>query len=488
MVTISTTRGAIEGVERPGVVSFLAIAYAAPPVGRLRWRAPEPPDAWSGTYRATAHPTRSHQAPFPADLAPPGGIPGAMGEDMLYLNVHTPALGGQPRPVMVYIHGGGYTLGSANDFDPAPYAARTGLVVVAVNYRLGIFGFLDLSRFGCEYRGSANLGFQDQIAALRWVKANIADFGGDPDNITICGCSAGGGSVIALMSAPAARGLYRRGVAMSPLEIAPAPPDVIGACSAALGVSPEALFAQLSAMTGGELYEFQARMRLAGGACVDGDVIVAGMQDGVRAGVNVTPLLVGTTLTEGEMLTAGLIGAAGRSEAAFQALESGMLDRIAAGDVSAYLALLNELTQGLAPEARLNRVWYDSFRAHAVRTADALARVEAPAWLYTFAPPTEHPYGPTHGADVPFVFNSLDPARDGEMRVYYRNEPRTRALARLWSRAFARFVECGDPNGADFPVWPSYDPSLRACLVLKDKPEVVFDFEGARLRAAYGMT
>jgi para-nitrobenzyl esterase len=102
MVTLSTKLGVLEGVERPGAVSFLGVPYAAPPIGALRWRAPAPPAPWSGAHRATRHPNRAHQAPFPPDLAPPGGIPGDLSEDMLYLNVHTPALGGPPRPVDGY--------------------------------------------------------------------------------------------------------------------------------------------------------------------------------------------------------------------------------------------------------------------------------------------------------------------------------------------------------------------------------------------------
>ena len=486
MPTIDTRLGRMRGVAHKGAVSFLRIPYAAPPVGALRWKAPEPPAPWQGVLDATRHPDRGFQAPFPPELAPHGGIPGGLSEDMLYLNVHTPAADGHRRPVMVYIHGGGYTLGSANDFDPYPFAARNDVVVVCINYRIGIYGFLDLRRFGPEYAGSASLGFQDQVLAIRWVSENIADFGGDPDNVTLCGCSAGGGSVIALLSAPSARGLFHRGIAMSPAEIMPSPQDVIGRCAATLGLDEAAVFERLQASTGEELFALHNGAAAGSTASVDGHAIPYAAVDAIAARVNNVPLLTGCAAAEGPMLTQGVIDNLGDDPALFRMLEAGMLAQVGAGDAARYAAFLDRVTDGATPAHRLDRVWLDFFRAHAVRTAQALADAGTPAWLYSFAVPTEHRYGPTHGADVPFAFNSLDPANDGELRVYYRNDARTRGIAALWSGTFVQFMRTGNPVGAGIDAWPTYTRAARACLVLGDTPSVVDDPDGPEALAAYG--
>lgn len=487
MTVTSTRLGQIHGKDMPGAVSFLAIPYAMPPVGDRRWMPPEPAEPWQGVLDATCHPNRSFQGAWPEDLLPPGGIPGDYSEDMLYLNVHTPAADGARRPVMVYIHGGGYTLGSANDFDPSPYAARHDVVVVAINYRLGIFGFLDLSRFGPQYHGSANLGFQDQIAALRWVHDNIADFGGDPDNITVCGCSAGGGSMVTLLAAPSAKGLFQRGIAMSPLEVSIAPPDVVTPCAAAMSMTEEQFFAHIAAMSAEDLFGFQAAAGIGTTACVDGHVIMMPTRDAVLAGINNVPILAGCTVAEGPMLTAGVINAMGSDPAIFALLEGGMAANAGGGDAARYVAFLDRMAAGATPEQRLDRLWYDYFRSFAVRTAESLADAGVDSWLYEFAAPTEHPYGPTHGTDVMFVFNAFANMAEGEERAYYRNTAETRARADLWSGMFAGFVRTGRPGDAPCGAWPTYGRDRRLSMKLEHDATLVEDFDGPDARSAYGM-
>ena len=486
MPTVHTRLGAIEGVEHPGAVSFLGIPYAAPPVGERRWLPPTPPASWSGTLNATKHPNRAFQIPFPEELAPPGGIPGELSEDMLYLNVHTPAADGGRRPVMFYIHGGGYTVGSANDFDPWTFAAANDVVVVCINYRLGMFGFFDLSRFGAEYAGSANLGFQDQIAALRWARDNVADYGGDPDNVTVCGCSAGGGSIMALLSAPAARGLFHRAIAMSPLEVAPAPPDVVTPSAPAMNMSEEAFLAHMRSLSAEQLFEFQT-MAGGGGPGVDGTVLAAGLEEAIRTGVNPVPLLTGCTLAEGPFLTQGVQSAMGDDPNVLLAIEAAFTTNIGGGDAGRYVPFLESVTAGGTPEQRMDRVWLDAFRSTAVRAAQALAARGDDAWLYTFAVPTDHEFGPTHGGDVPFAFGGIDTRAEGEMYAFYRNNAANRRLASLWSRTFARFTRTGDPTWEEMPDWPTYSEERRACLVLGSEPEVVDNPDGEAALAAYGL-
>src|SRR5689334_11757207 len=203
--------GLARGTARAGVNSFLGLPYAAPPTGNLRWRPPQPAAGWSGVRDATTFGPSCPQAPSP--FAPPGQF----SEDCLYLNVYTPAarssFGG--RPVLVWIHGGGLEQDGARDYDPTKLAAD-GIVVVTINYRLGALGFLAHPALAAQPGGpSGNYGLMDQQAALRWVQRNIAQFGGNPYNVTIAGQSAGGVSVLAQLVSPGARGLFQRAIVQS---------------------------------------------------------------------------------------------------------------------------------------------------------------------------------------------------------------------------------------------------------------------------------
>ncbi|HTY50067.1 MAG TPA: carboxylesterase family protein [Steroidobacteraceae bacterium] len=204
--------GVVEGVVAGGVIAFKGIPFAAPPVGANRWRAPQPVLRWAGLRKATDYGPDCMQVPFPGDAAPLGVTPA---EDCLYLNVWRPAKRGRRRPVMVWIYGGGFVNGGSSPpvYDGSAFA-RDDIVLVSFNYRLGNFGFFAHPALSAEQRGQplGNYAYMDQITALRWVKRNIAAFGGDPSNVTIFGESAGGISVHALLLAPAARGLFQKAI------------------------------------------------------------------------------------------------------------------------------------------------------------------------------------------------------------------------------------------------------------------------------------
>ena len=204
--------GLIRGASATGVNSFLGLPYAAPPTGNLRWRPPQPASSWSGVRDATQFGASCPQAQAGNPSLPPGTI----SEDCLYLNVYTPALRrGSGRPVLVWIHGGGLVLDGGRNYDGTKLAAD-GAVVVTINYRLGALGFLAHPALASRPGGPAgNYGLMDQQAALRWVQRNIAQFGGDPHNVTIAGQSAGGLSVLAQMVSPGARGLFQRAIVQS---------------------------------------------------------------------------------------------------------------------------------------------------------------------------------------------------------------------------------------------------------------------------------
>jgi len=207
---VTTGQGQLRGAEKNGVLSFKGIPYAAAPFGANRFAAPQPAPEWEGVRDALEYGPTCPKGPYPDFIAPLLVEPEIPGEDCLNLNVWTPALDGDPRPVLVWIHGGGFTNGSGavSTYDGTRFA-RDGIVFVSINYRLGADGFLLLED------APANRGLLDQIAALRWVRENIAAFGGDPQAVTIAGESAGAMSVTTLLSMPVAEGLFQRAIAQS---------------------------------------------------------------------------------------------------------------------------------------------------------------------------------------------------------------------------------------------------------------------------------
>src|SRR5262245_31230804 len=215
MTTTRTAQGLVEGSERDGILRFAGIPFAAPTTGGRRYRPPEPHESWEGVRSATACGPTAPQIDAMAAMF--GAQPEPQDEACLYLNVFTPAVDDARRPVMVWIHGGAFVLGSGSGpgYDGSSLARRGDVVVVSINYRLGALGFLHLAELSGDYASSGNLGILDQIAALEWVRDNIAAFGGDPDNVTIFGESAGGMSVGTLLGTPAARGLFHKAIPQS---------------------------------------------------------------------------------------------------------------------------------------------------------------------------------------------------------------------------------------------------------------------------------
>ena len=213
--TVTIDSGQLQGETRDAVTFFKGIPFAQPPVGPLRWQPPQAPAKWSGVRKATSYGNDCMQVPFPSDAAPLGMKPA---EDCLYLNIWRPAKAAHELPVFVWIYGGGFVNGGSSPavYDGAPFA-RDGVLFVSFNYRLGRFGFFAHPALTAEQAGGplANYAIMDQIAALKWIRRNIAAFGGDPNNVTICGESAGGMSVHILMTSPESRGLFQKAIVQS---------------------------------------------------------------------------------------------------------------------------------------------------------------------------------------------------------------------------------------------------------------------------------
>ncbi|MCX3290409.1 carboxylesterase family protein [Streptomyces sp. NEAU-H22] len=467
-----TTTGTVRGCALPdGRRLFAGIPFAAPPVGELRFRPPQPPQPWQGVRRADRF------APAPAQGAS-SLVPGASqkssfptfptaeiretSEDCLYLNVWTPTTTaeGALRPVIVWIYGGGYDAGSAAPpySDGAALARQTGAVVVTANYRLGALGFLHLADLGGLWAGSTNLALQDQMAALRWVRDNIASFGGDPGNITVAGQSAGAFSIGALLAAPAATGLFHKAILQSGstsriFDRATATTmaeDLI----TALGLDdPEDLLtvtcrrildAQSTVVTG-DIGQRNLPGGRSWGAVLDGSVLPVAPQQAVAAGAAADiPLLVGATRDEVRVFQM-IGGDSFRPED-----EAGLHTEMRRAGVTEPEKLLDAYRRRVADSDDLSALrgafLTDAlYRIPAMRLAQAQAGAGGRAYHYLLL---DEPCGPAmgafHGADLLHVFDKLsDVGADTPEHLAARD-----TLVGAW----AAFAATGDPG------WPPYDP------------------------------
>src|SRR5690348_10697779 len=300
-ILVETRRGRVRGQAEAGLAVFRGLPYARPPVGPLRFAPPEPPPAWTGTRDATRFAPSASQNGALIGPVMSLGI-GRTAEDCLYLNVWTPAADRRRRPVMVWIHGGAFVLGSGSQmlYDGATLARRGDVVVVTINYRLGAFGFLRLcERFGQRLPATGNEGLLDQIAALEWVRDEIAAFGGDPGNVTLFGESAGAMSVATLLGTPRARGLFRRAILQSGaanfVRSAERADAVTASLLERLGISRTDA-PRLRDVPAAALLEAQQQVLLGGGSdgrmalpfapVVDGDLLAEHPLDAIRAGLS----------------------------------------------------------------------------------------------------------------------------------------------------------------------------------------------------------
>ncbi len=493
---VQTVAGNVEGVVENGVRVFRGIPFAPPPMGELRWKPPQPVEAWGrATLPASSFGPQCMQAPFSAGSVF-RGPPTPTAEDCLYLNVWTGAADAEERrPVMVWIHGGALTRGSGSvgAYDGGALAAK-GAVVVAINYRLGPLGYLahPLLTAESEHGSSGNYGVLDQIAALEWVRDNIAAFGGDPDRVTIFGESAGSWSVNTLMATPLAAGLFHRAIGQSGGRFGPmtrlsdaadearSAEEIGSAFIDALGATT------LEEMRAVSASEVMGALATPGGRGfrtaenVDGwllptDVTTA-FAEGRHSNV---PVLVGfnademTSLSSPRSVPATLDAwrewVAGRVGDEAELFES-VYPVVEDGDISnAFMRSRGDALFGIQM-----RTW--------ARASEAAG---ADAWLYYF---THEPPGPAraylksyHAAEIVYAFGNVGPGT---------REAADRRLARTMSSYWANFAATGDPNGPGLPPWPAYTRDGEACLILGPTIEAAtglraaqLDFWGRRLQA-----
>jgi para-nitrobenzyl esterase len=488
---VETGLGRVAGFESDGVRVFRGIPYARPPLGPLRFRAPEKPVPWTGVRDATRFGPSSHQPPLMM-AALPGFDIGEQSEDCLYLNLYAPADASpsRRRPVMVWVHGGAFVIGSGSQsiYDGRSLARRGDVVVVTINYRLGVFGFLDL---GQPERAVANAGLLDQIAALEWVRDHIEAFGGDPGDVTIFGESAGGMSVGTLLGCPAARGLFAKAVPQSgscqAVHDHESAASVTTAILSGLGLaSPNVK--QLRDIPAEKLVQVQQavslQLMLVGGAqllpfqpVVDGHVLPRHPMDEIRAGsARDVKLLVGTTRDEWRLF--GFMDPQVRQLDAEKIAER-IQQRLPHADGAAIAAGY----RARRPEADWASIWLAIetdrvFRIPAIRTAEAQRAHQADTFMYLYtweSPGFGGLLGACHAIEIAFVFGCLD-LPGGEQFV--GSGPDAERLVGWTQDAWLAFARSGDPSHPGIGEWPRYDVARRATMELGPRAGVLDDPAG----------
>ena len=482
-----TQQGPVEGEASGTVLAFRGIPYAAPPVGALRFRAPQSPVKREGVLSALDMGPACPQL-IDADLTENNHA--MMAEDCLSLNVWTPGTDARKRPVMVWIHGGAYVVGSVRNtgYDGSRLAARGDVVVVSINYRLGAWGFLALADHGSSYDGSANAGLLDQIAALRWVQQNISVFGGDPGNVTIFGESAGASSAGALLSMPQAAGLFSRAILQSGLPSnqtphayprskrlaaefltllgATSPAEIQGRSMQDLLDAQDALFTSHS-----DLGTF--------GPVVDGITLKEPPFTVVSEGRgNRVPILVGTTGEEMRYFTSVYdIGLERKPRALMQEQLKAAAGPRAAEVLATYEKLYpdwGDVAVQIASDAFL--------RLPSIRLAEAVTGFQ-PVYMYLFSYRSTSSYkrfGSMHSIEIPFVFGTVDLP---EVIAYLGRSPHRAELSARTMDHWVAFARHGNPALPGGMLWPRYDLQGRQTMELGPESKLVSDPLGEQRRA-----
>ena len=444
---VETASGRVAGTQTQEVAVFRGLPYAAPPIGALRWRAPQPVAPWPNIRDATK----------PGDACPQkpglslegGGDIGTLNEDCLNLNVFTPrAERGARLPVMVWLHGGALIFGSGGQplYDGAPLA-RQGVVVVTLNYRLGPLGFFVHPAIEREAPGGVvNFGLLDQIAALQWVRRNIAAFGGDPDKVTLFGESAGAQSVLALMTSPLSRDLMQRAIVQSAYGT-PARPRAkarqIGVrVATALGLpGADASAAQLRAVPAEQLAALEGpELSLASGFIVGDPVVPVLRVEAFRAGRQARiPLLIGSNSDEASVALA------------FGVKPVALIKKLGIGSM-----LLRPLYRDVKDDAELGRqVVRDALFTAFARRIAVLHTVRAPVWRYYYDRVPEglrgQNLGVAHGGEIASVFGTADLCACTGVTPTDGDRVAAQAMAARW----VEFARSGQPDMAGMPIWPA---------------------------------
>ena len=491
VVTVKTSCGVLRGELQDDVRIFRGIPFAKPPVDGLRWRAPEPPLPWLGVRDATkfGSPASQLESPIQVSSAYNGmwRVFEDVSEDCLTLNIWSPDLLDAQLPVMVWIHGGAFNTGAGSQpmYEGSHLAKNNDVVVVTINYRLGPFGYFNHEQF------DSNVGCLDQVAALNWIQKEISIFGGDPNNVTIFGESAGGKSVEVLLSMPSAKGLFHKAIIQStydpPMELSRGeektnqliaqldldsnPNELLNSTTDELLKAQENLY--FLGLTGGD-------QRGVVNPVIDGVVVPDYPRSAISAGISAEiPVMIGTTLDETRLFS--LFTLIDSPETTFdnllQHLDSGVSDTTEEALIQAvthYRTLGENSENQNNPEDVKQAIRTDmTFRQPSIRLAEAHVNDNANTYMYIFEWKSHlvPQIGACHGLEIPFIFGNFD-CPIGELAGILR-EPAE--LMSQMQTAWADFARTGTPNSAGSNEWPPYDLESRFTMIFDETSNVVSD-------------
>jgi para-nitrobenzyl esterase len=501
--TVETTAGRIRGFLRNGIHTFKGIPYAGTTEGAARFLPPTKPQPWTGIRSTMWYGPTCPQGPRTGWLNDENAFlfqwdDGQPGEDCLRVNVWTPGLkDGKKRPVMVWLHGGGWTAGSGQEhpaYNGESLSRRGDVVVVSLNHRLNMLGYLNLAAYGGKYSSSMNAGVLDLVAALEWVRDNIASFGGDPGNVLIFGQSGGGGKVSTLMSMPMAKGLFHKAVVQSGSTLRLGNPDLAAKLAAAvvaeLGLNKATVdkiqsvpYARLLEAGNAALKKLQptpplggpgmpaprgAMPRLGFSPVVDGNIVTRHPFDPDAPDVSANvPMIIGTVLNE---------QSPSMYNAALESMSEDEMKKRAAERYGDKAGMVIEAYRKAYPNVKpvelLSRML--SVRTNAVTQAERkAAKGAAPAYMYLFTWQTPILDGRPrafHCAEIPFVFYNTDVSAHAT-----GGGAEARALAAKVSDAWINFARTGDPNHGGLPRWPAYNAQQGPVMIFDKTCEVKND-------------
>ncbi|MDP1751717.1 MAG: carboxylesterase/lipase family protein [Reyranella sp.] len=501
-IVVETTSGKVRGAMERGVSVFKGIPYAAPPLGPLRFRPPRPIEPWSGIRDATAYGNMAVQSEnvfaLPPDLLKifPLGGEEKLSEDCLTLNVWSSGLAGAKRPVLFWCHGGAFITGSGSSpwNDGANLCHADDVVVVSFNHRLGILGYLHLADLADGFEGAGTAGMMDIVAALEWVRDNIAVFGGDPGNVIIFGESGGGAKVCVLMALPGAKGLFHKAIIQSgpAVQMADRTDGTNTACQvlAHLGLEPSQadklrkmssarlLEAQAAVQAGVSRAAFANRRRVGVNPVIDGKVFPGGpfapRAPAVSADV---PLMIGTNKDEQTLFIGHLPWVA---DATFDSLPEALHQYLGARTAEVVATYRRAQPHMRADEIAIAIVSDLGVRALSLQIAERkLAQKAAPVFVYLFAWETPVLGGrlrSCHTLEIPFVFDNVGPAE------ITGSDPARLPLGRTMSRAWLAFARHGRPGHGGLPDWPQYSTAERATMIFDTTCRVENDPYGTERR------